>query len=74
MSGPKVDVHVTGAKVREILEDIVGKITADWDKKLAHIASRLKTQNEAQGDLRGRVDRLERILDRIGKAALQEKP
>jgi len=49
-------------------------VVEDWDKKLAHIASRMKTQNEAQGDLRVRVDRLERILDRIGKAALQEKP
>jgi len=65
---------VTGAEMRAMLEEIVKKVVEDWDKKLAHIASRMKTQNEAQGDLRVRVDRLERILDRIGKAALQEKP
>ena len=67
-------MSLNGAEVRKILEDIVGQIVLDWDKKLERLAERNADRADEIRGLQGRVDRLERIIERIGKAALQEKP
>ena len=65
---------MTGGDVRKILEDIVEKIVLDWDKKLERLAERNADRADEIRELRGRVERLEQIIERIGKDALQEKP
>jgi hypothetical protein len=65
---------ITGAEMRTMLEEIVGKVTKDWDERLARIWERQQHSNQEYLELKQRVYRLEKIVERMGKAALQEKP
>jgi len=65
---------VTVAKMREILEEIVGKVNEDWDKKLQHLATRERERFQDLRKLECRTQRLERILERIGTTLLREQP
>ena len=68
------ELKVTGAQVKVMLEEIVFKVTEDWSKKLAHLADRNRAREQEIRDLRARVARLEKIIDLIGRASLQERP
>lgn len=65
---------VTGAQVRTMLEEIVGKVTKVWDERLARVFELHQGDRTDIRALQARVHRLERIIERMGKAALQEKP
>lgn len=64
---------VTGAQVRKMLEEIVGKVTDEWSNRFERMhETHQKTYAEVR-ELRARVHHLEKTLERIGKAALQER-
>ena len=68
-----MSLNLTGEEVTKLFHDAFDPVWAEWEKKLERQAELALALDGEVTQLRARVYRLESLLERMGKIALQER-